>query len=282
MSSVKKDKDRKSTSSARKTIRAGFVQTDPVFGRVDENVEAAVKEIEALGAGLVVLPELFSTGYQFCSKSEAMDLAEEIPGGPTTEALLDVASRTGTIIVAGLLEKDGARLFNSAVLVSPAGFVGLYRKAHLFWREKNIFTPGDTPFEVFEVGGVRIGMMICFDWYFPEVARTLSLLGAEVICHPANLVLPHCPQAMITRCLENRVYAITANRAGSEERRKGEPLRFIGQSQVVAPDGAVLYRAPDHGRDAAAVEIEPARARNKAATRLNDIFKDRRRDLFKL
>ncbi len=271
-----------STDSTKKTIMAGFVQTDPVFGRVAENVEAAVREIENLGAGLVVLPELFSTGYQFCSRAEAMDLAEEIPGGPTTGALMDAASRTGTIIAAGLLEKDGERLFNSAVLVSPEGFVGLYRKAHLFWREKNIFTPGDTPFEVFEVRGLRLGMMICFDWYFPEAARTLALRGAEVICHPSNLVLPHCPQAMITRCLENRVYAITANRAGTEERRKGEPLRFIGQSQVVAPDGAVLYRAPDHGVDAAAVEIEPARAGNKAATRLNDIFRDRRKDLYEL
>jgi len=266
----------------KKTIMAGFVQTDPVFGRVDENVRAALKEIKALKAGLVVLPELFSTGYQFCSMDEAMSLAEEVPGGPTTEALLEAASTSGTIIVAGILEKAGKKLFNSSILVSPEGFAGLYRKAHLFWREKNIFTPGDRPFEVFEVGGVRLGMMICFDWYFPEVARTLALKGADIICHPSNLVLPHCPAAMVTRCLENRVYAITANRAGVEERRKGEPLRFIGQSQVVAPDGAVLYRAPDHGTDAAAVPIEPAKARNKAATRLNDIFKDRRKDLFNL
>ncbi len=265
-----------------KTMRVGFVQTDPVFGEVTDNVKAALKEIKALGAELVVLPELFSTGYQFCSKAEAIALAEEIPAGPTTEALVHAASASGTIIVAGILEKCGKKLFNSSVLVSPEGFVSLYRKAHLFWREKNIFTPGDTPFEVFDVGGVKLAMMICFDWYFPEVARTLALKGAEIICHPSNLVLPHCPSAMITRCLENKVYAITANRAGSEHRRKGEPLSFIGQSQIVSPDGEVLYRATSEGTDAALLEIRPSLARNKAPTRLNDIFKDRRKDLFRL
>ncbi len=266
----------------KKTIKAGFIQTDPVFGDIEENVRVAAGEVQSLGADLVVLPELFSTGYQFRSKAEAMALAEEIPGGPTTEALIEAASSSGTIIVAGILERAGKRLFNSSVLVSPDGFVALYRKAHLFWREKNIFTRGDTPFDVFDVGGVKIAMMICFDWYFPEVARTLSLKGAEIICHPSNLVLPHCPAAMITRCLENRVYAITANRAGVEERRAGEPLRFIGQSQIVSPDGEILYRAPADGTDAASVELMPSKAGNKAPTRLNDVFKDRRRDLYRL
>jgi len=266
----------------KKTMKVGFVQTDPAFGQVKENVDFALKEITALGAGLAVLPELFSTGYQFRSKAEAMSLAEEVPRGLTTKALIKESASSGTIIVAGLLEKSGKKLFNSAVLVSPEGFVARYRKAHLFWREKNIFTPGDTPFEVFDVGGVRLAMMICFDWYFPEVARTLSLKGAEIICHPSNLVLPHCPEAMITRCLENRVYAITANRAGVENRRRGEPLRFIGQSQIVAPDGQLLYRAPSEGTDAAALEIAPSKAANKTPTPLNDIFKDRRKDLFRL
>ncbi len=266
----------------KKTMRVGFIQTDPAFGQVEDNAVAAIKEIKALGAELVVLPELFSTGYQFRSKAEAMGLAEEVPHGATTKALIEAASSSGAIIVAGILERCGKKLFNSSVLISPQGFVAVYRKAHLFWREKNIFTPGDTPFDVFEVKGVRLAMMICFDWYFPEVARTLSLRGADIICHPSNLVLPHCPAAMITRCLENKVYAITANRAGVEQRRKGEPLRFIGQSQIVSPDGEVLYRAPSSGTDAAAVLIEPSRARVKAATRLNDIFKDRRKDLFRL
>jgi len=266
----------------KKTMKVGFIQTDPVFGEVTDNVAVALKEIKTLGAELVVLPELFSTGYQFRSKAEAMALAEEVPDGPTTKALVDTASASGTIIVAGILERSGKKLFNSSVLVSPDGFVALYRKAHLFWREKNIFTPGDTPFDVYEVNGVRLAMMICFDWYFPEVARTLALKGADIICHPSNLVLPHCPQAMITRCLENKVYAITANRAGSECRRKGESLRFIGQSQIVSPDGELLYRAPSSGTDAAAMLIEPLKARAKTPTRLNDIFKDRRRDLYSL
>jgi predicted amidohydrolase len=123
-------------------------------------------------------------------------------------------------------------------------------------------------------------MMICFDWLFPEAARTLALQGAEVICHPSNLVLPYCPQAMITRSLENRVFTITANRVGTEERVPGKPLKFIGTSQVTSPDGDVLCRAGSKREEAVAVEIDPARARKKLITPMNDIFRDRRKDLF--
>ncbi|HAP67080.1 MAG TPA: acyltransferase, partial [Nitrospinae bacterium] len=126
-----------------------------------------------------------------------------------------------------------------------------------------------------------IGMMICFDWLFPEVARILSLKGADIICHPSNLVLPHCPQAMITRCIENRVFVITANRVGVEERIKGRRLKFIGQSEIVSPDGKILYRASANKEEIGIVDIDPKMARNKNITPLNNIFKDRRKDLYK-
>ncbi len=122
--------------------------------------------------------------------------------------------------------------------------------------------------------------MICFDWLFPEAARTLALKGADIICHPSNLVLPYCPQAMITRSIENRVYSITANRVGKEERIKGTPLSFIGLSQVVSPDGTVEYRAGSGKAEARVIEIDPKAARNKNITQVNHIFKDRRGDLY--
>jgi predicted amidohydrolase len=261
-------------------LKAAFVQTSPVFGEVRSNVDKAVSKLEALDAELIVLPELYSTGYQFRSKKELLELAEEVPSGYATKRLVEAAKAKGAYIVAGLAERAGRKAYNSAVLVGPRGLVGTYRKAHLFWDEKKIFTKGDTPFKVYKAGKVRVGIMICFDWLFPEAARTLALAGAEVICHPSNLVLPYCPEAMITRSLENRVFTITANRVGVEERVSGKPLRFIGTSQVTAPNGEVLARAGSRREEARVVEIEPAQARKKMITPLNDIFKDRRSDLF--
>lgn len=263
-------------------MKAAYIQTSPVFGQIEKNVEKAVRKIETIGADLVVLPELFSTGYQFRSKAEALSLGEDALRGYASKRLQEAAKKTKTHIVAGIAERKGNRAYNSSILVSPKGFVGVYRKAHLFWNEKKIFSPGDTPLKVYDIGKARIGMMICFDWVFPEVARTLALKGADIICQPSNLVLPYCPQAMITRSLENRVFSITANRVGSEERIKGKRLRFIGQSQIVAPNGEVLHRAGGAKEAVKVIEIEPRDARNKLITPVNDIVKDRRKDLFVL
>ena len=263
-------------------MKAGFVQTHPEFGRIRENVEAAVNEIEYLDSSLVVLPELFSTGYQFRTKEEAFKLSEPVDGGYAAGRLVETARKKKIHIVAGFAERAGKRVYNSSMLVGPRGVVGVYRKAHLFWDEKKIFSKGDTAFKVYNAAGTKVGMMICFDWIFPEVARTLALKGAEIICQPSNLVLPYCPQAMITRSLENRVFSITANRVGNEERVRGKRLHFIGASQIVAPNGSVLYRAAGDGVKAASMEINPGEARNKNITPVNNIFKDRRKDLFTL
>jgi Predicted amidohydrolase len=129
------------------------------------------------------------------------------------------------------------------VIIGPNGYLGKYRKIHLFDTEKNCFEKGDLPLKVFNIGSARVGVMICFDWRFPETARTLALSGADLIAHPSNLVLPHCPQSIITRCLENRIFIVTANRVGTEKRTPNNSLNFIGQSQVVDPDGNILCRA---------------------------------------
>lgn len=260
-------------------MKVAFVQTSPEFGAIEKNVDAAVARLGGLGARLVVLPELFSTGYQFRSTQELRSLAEDAEHGYAGRALARAAKENGCFIVAGFAEKSGGKLFNSSMLVGPKGLMDVYRKAHLFWNEKKVFARGDTPLKVHDIGGARIGMMICFDWLFPEVARELALKGADIICHPSNLVLPHCPQAMITRSLENRVFTITANRVGTEKRVEGLSLTFIGQSQVTAPDGRLLVRAPSRGAWSKAVEIEPKDARNKLITPVNHAFKDLRADL---
>jgi predicted amidohydrolase len=122
--------------------------------------------------------------------------------------------------------------------------------------------------------------MVCFDWFFPESMRSLALMGAEIVAHPANLILPYCPQAMPVRCLENRVFAITANRTGQETRKEGKPLTFIGQSQITSHEGEIIIRASENEDVLSIVDIDPDLARNKTMTSLNNIFDDRRPEMY--
>jgi predicted amidohydrolase len=165
--------------------------------------------------------------------------------------------------------------------VTGAGVVALYRKTHLFLDEQDLFLPGNTGFQVFEHAGARIGLMVCFDWYFPESARTLALRGSQIIAHPSNLVLPHCQTAMVTRCLENRVYAITTNRYGTEELGDKE-LTFTGASQLMTPRGERLLQAPVEGDCVLVAEIDPALADDKQVTPRNDLFANRRPEMYNL
>ncbi|MCK5248027.1 acyltransferase, partial [Candidatus Bipolaricaulota bacterium] len=175
-------------------MNIGIVQSSPVFGEVEGNLAGCFDLMSSHSADLWVLPELFATGYQFLSPDESRELAEPIPGGMTTQALIAYAAEIKCFVVAGLPELDGDNVFNSAVLVGPDGFLSRYRKIHLFYEEKANFTPGDLLFAVVDVGIAKIGMMVCFDHLFPESARSLALQGADVIAHPANLVLPDLAQ----------------------------------------------------------------------------------------
>jgi len=263
-------------------LRVGFYQYDPLFGEVAKNLDAVTAALERAEADLIVLPELCASGYQFVSQEEVQRLAEPVPDGPTTRRLMEIADRRRLHIVAGLPEKAGSKCYNSAVIVGPAGFIGCYRKTHLFYEETLFFQPGDSGFQVWDIGQAKIGVMICFDWYYPEAARSLALQGADIICHPSNLVLPNCPDSMPVRCLENRVFAITCNRIGSETRGGKDRLTYIGHSEVVTPKGVIQYRAPRDREDLAIVDIDPAEARNKSLNRYNDLFRDRRAPLYKV
>jgi len=263
-------------------MKVGFYQYNPVFGKKEENVRRVLSAVRDIDADLLVLPEFFATGYQFVSREEVAGLSEKIPDGHTTQALSALSQKKNLHIVAGLPEKAGDRFYNSAVLTGPDGFIGVYRKTHLFFEEKLFFSPGDTGFQVWDTSIGHIGIMICFDWYFPESMRTLALMGADVVAHPSNLVLPHCPNSMPVRCRENRVYAVTANRIGEEARKEGPLLRFIGQSQITAPDGSILVRALDNDETLLSLDIDPALARNKAVTSLNNIFEDRRPEMYRI
>jgi predicted amidohydrolase len=261
-------------------MNVAVVQTGPRFGDIAANVARIVELISSEDAELYVIPELALSGYLFESTDEAFSLSQA-PEAPEFDPIAEVGRAKGAVVVVGFAERAGSDVFNSSLLISPDGGRATYRKIQLFWGEKAVFRPGDRPPDTVEVAGVRLGMMICFDWIFPEVARSLALQGADIICHPSNLVLPYCQEAMVTRCIENKVFAITANRVGTEE-RAGRSLTFTGLSEIVAPSGEILARASADREEVLVVEIDPLAAREKKITPTNDVLADRRPELYTL
>lgn len=256
----------------------GYIQNAPLFGEKEKNF-AQVRDL-ALGvkADLLVLPELFATGYTFTSEQEARSLAEPADG-PTAHFLKELSEQTGAVVVAGFIEEEGGRIYNSSIMVHGTKILGTYRKIHLFNKEKLWFSPGDKPLDVYQVNGMNIGMMICFDWFFPETARTLAIRGAQIIAHPSNLVMPYCQNSMVTRCLENRVFAVTANRIGREARGEDD-FTFTGRSQITGFDGSILASAPLDEISIRTVEIDIHHADNKLINPFNDLIGDRRKDFY--
>ncbi len=261
-------------------MKIGFLQFNPLFGKVDSNIKKIESLIRNVDADLLVLPELSNSGYLFSSKKEAYNLAENIPEGSFARAITEIAKKKKMHIVCGAAEREGRNVYNSAFLTGPEGYVAKYRKVHLFNEEKLWFKKGDGPFEVHDIKGVKIGIMICFDWFFPETMRILSLKGAQVICHCANLVMPYCQSAMVTRSLENGVFAITANRTGREN-RGNKIVSFTGRSQITGTKGEILIRAGKTEETVKIVNIDPRNALNKDINPKNNLFKDRRTDIYK-
>jgi len=261
-------------------MRVGFYQFQPTFGEKEKNLKKVTNELSKVKADLIVLPELFATGYSFQNRKELMNMAEPVPSGLVTETLLALAQTKKMFIVAGLAEKVYAKIYNSSILVCPNGEVYTYRKVHLFMQEKFLFAPGNKPFSVYTVDNVKIGMLICFDWIFPEASRILALMGAQIICQPANLILPYAHSATLVRALENRVFLILCNRIG-EEKRGQKRLKFNGMSQIVDPLGQIIFRAPKNQEVLKIVEIDPRQALNKKITKYNDVMTDRRPEFYR-
>lgn len=222
---------------------AGFLQNSPIYGEIETNIERAFNVLRLHNFDLVVLPELFATGYAHKDKNAAFKLAETVPDGVTTEKLIEFAKEKNCHIVAGVLEKDGDDLFNSAIVVGPEGFVGKHRKLNFPQGEEKIYTRGDS-LEVFDIGGVTIGIVICFEAWFPEASRILARKGAQIICHPGNYGGPWSTKIIRTRAIENMVYTITANRTGAEQ-NGDERINFRGESQIIDYMGNPLIRADE-------------------------------------
>jgi predicted amidohydrolase len=259
-------------------IKAGFIQFAPVLGDLEKNRNKSIELLaRAIEADVIVLPELANSGYNFKDKEQAYSLSETLTDSPYIDVLKAMAEKNNQYIVAGINERDGDKLFNTSVLVGPVGLLGKYRKVHLFLNEFDFFEQGNLGFPVIDINGIKLGMLICFDWIFPEAWRILAMKGADVICHPSNLVLPYAQQAVPVQCMFNRIFAITANRYGTER-----DVTFSGRSFISSPLGQTLCSAPKSKDDIQIVELDLTLARNKRITPRNHALNDRQPDQYHL
>ena len=280
------------------TFTLGLVQmrceADP-----DANVEKAVNAIYKAAkaeAQIVCLPELFRTHY-FCQRQDPalFDLAESIPG-PTTERLADAARDTGTVVVGSLFERRGPGVYHNTAVVFDAdgSLLGLYRKMHIpddpLYFEKYYFTPGDLGFRVFNTRHGRVGVLVCWDQWFPEAARLTALQGAEVIVYPTAIgwhpkekvqygETQHEAWEIVQRshAIANGVYVAAVNRVGHEGPADGG-LEFWGSSFVSDPSGVLLGRTTHDREELIVVPCE--RDRMEDVRRNWPFFRDRRIDAY--
>ncbi|MFW5844293.1 MAG: nitrilase-related carbon-nitrogen hydrolase [Spirochaetota bacterium] len=280
-------------------LKIAVAQTSPAFLDIARNYQSALELIGSVDADLYLFPELFLSGYTFSTHEEVARGALE-QDNFYFDGFKKLSQERGIAICGGYAEVEGhgalpggprareaaARpaetFYNSSFFIAEGKLKAHYRKTHLFFRETQFFAPGNSGFSVVEYHGTRFGMMICFDWIFPEAARSLALLGAQVILHPSNLVLPYCQRAMYARAVENRVFVVTANRVGSESNTQGDELTFTGASQVVAPNGEYLLCFSETEAAVRSIDIDPTVADNKALNQFNTLFEDRRPEMYSL
>ncbi len=272
-------------------ITVGLCQYAPEVGAVEGNRRLGSEWINRAadqGAGLVLLPELAASGYTYQRELEAA-ASSQATDGPTILEWASICRRRSVWAAAGFAESGRDGRYNSAVLLGPDGVVGVYRKAHLFNDEKLYFLPGDLGFPVFDLPFGRLGMLICYDLWFPEAARILALKGADVILVPTNWVANFRRRpadergwtmgdyACVGAATQNQIFIAAADRIGEER-----GVEFVGCSCLVGPDGSML--AGPASLDAEAlitVKIDTAQARRaKRRTPRNDTLADRRPELY--
>lgn len=243
------------------------IQMEPFLGEVGRNVNEVIERLhEAAGHGaqLAVFPECVLSGYCFSSKDEASPFALDT-SSPEMRSIADACRTLGLTVVIGFLERDGAKLYNSAALIFSGEIRAVYRKAHLPCLGVDRFVSPGNALDVFETPVGRIGMIICYDLRFPEAARTLALKGADIICLPTNWPIgaeSSAEHIAATRAWENRVFLVAVNRVGAER-----GFRFIGRSRIVGPDGELASAEHDQ-RAVLYAEFNPTAARDKQVVRI--------------
>jgi 5-aminopentanamidase len=262
-------------------MKIAVFQFCPEYGNNLANIDKIYKTVNSINADIIVLPELCTTGYFFTDKNIAMVLAEEA-SGETVQSMAELAQKKNAVIVYGFMEKEGDKLFNSAAILMPDRKLNrIYRKTHLFYKEKFIFEPGNSGFFVIEdkERDLKIGTMICYDWRFPESARSLALKGADIILCPSNLITDLWHRVFPGRAIDNKVYMAVANRTGREH-NGDEEVFFKGESAIWDYNGNILCKAGVEEEKVIFAEFDPAKTRNKSFNSLNDIFKDRLPEMY--
>ena len=263
-------------------LKVVTIQFNPIFLDLNENrkkirnlIKKTIKKREPT---LIVLPELAFSGYNFENPDQVKLTGEIIPTSESCKMLENLSTEYGIFIVAGINEKVEEEFYNSAVVFGPKGYIMTYRKLQLYAQEKDFFLPGDLPLQTFNIEKFKIGVMVCFDWFFPEIPRALALGGADLICHPMNAVIPDgAYMGDLFHAKWNRIFIALANRIGEERN-----LKFIGRSTIIDPTGKVLAQASTDKEEIISVEIDPLLARNKELNKYNHLFNDRRTDFYKL
>jgi predicted amidohydrolase len=267
-------------------VKIAAVQMNPKIMQNRQNLDAILGNARTAvgnGADLIVFPECALTGYVFSSREEAVPFMETILG-PTTREIESLCRELGVHVVVGLLEKEGAKFYNAAALVGPGGLVGKYRKNHLpFLGIDRFLDPGNRPFEVFDTPVGRLGLHICYDATFPESARVMALLGADILILPTNW-----PQGrgkvvkyvINSRAYENKVHFVAVDRVGEERGTK-----FIGNSKIVDAWGDTLAQASTTEEEIIYAEVSLSEARQKrvifkAGEFEIDLMRDRRPELY--
>lgn len=246
-----------------------------------------LRDAAARGATLAVLPELCTISYDFRARDHVEPHAESLDG-PSVTGWMKVARETGMLIVAGFPEGADDRLYNTAVLLGPAGVIGTYRKAHLYHFERDIFTPGDGGFKVWDTPLGRVGMLICYDLRFAEAVRILLIHGAQILCVPTTWTDLGKPEPWDARgwcganylaaghAYGNRMWVACATRAGVDG-----AVRALGCSAVFAPSGlASTGPASPAGEEVLVADLDMTRADASRATPEMDLVRDRRPELY--
>ena len=270
----------------RDKVKIAAVQMEPQIAHNRENLDNIMVKTRIAaraGADLIVLPECALTGYLFTSRKEAMPFMETIPG-PGTDKLAAYCRELNIHVIVGLIEIDIDRCFNAAVLIGPKGLIGKYRKNHLPSLGIDRFLdPGDRPFKVFKTPIGNIGMHICYDCSFPESARVMTLLGADILALPTNWPDGRGKVAKYvvnTRAYENKVHLVAVDRVGVERGTK-----FIGSSKIVNALGDTLAEASTDEEQIIYGEVSLAEAREKRIVFKtgefgSNIIRDRRPELY--
>lgn len=262
---------------------------------IDDNLakaEQMVRKAAQKGAQVILLPELFKTPY-FCQREnyEYFDLAEELDSSTTISRFQKLAKELNVVLPLSFFEKAGNAHFNSLVMIDADGKnLGLYRKSHIptgeCYEEKFYFSPGDTGFQVFKTKYGRVGVGICWDQWFPEVARSLALMGAQLIVYPTAIgtepVLPkdskdHWQNTMRGHAAANIVPVLASNRIGTESDKESS-MTFFGSSFIADEDGNTVIELSRNEEDVAVAEFDLAKIDKKRIAW--GVFRDRRPDLY--